>query len=117
LALPRIQPGKLLQRIVEHDQTYVPERTWSYGFIQDQLDSRIAFGRVLVARVVNQYLAHHSRRNGKKMSPVLKAHFFMLGKTQVGFVHQGGALQGVIRTLFLQIAVRQSAQVGINQGD
>jgi len=109
LALLRIQPGKLLQRIVEQDQTYVPARTWSDGLIQHQLDSRIAFGRVLVARVVNQYLAHHSRRDGKKMRPVLKAHFFMLGETQIGFMHQGGALQGVIRTLLLQVAVRQSA--------
>jgi hypothetical protein len=76
---------------------------------QGQLDSCIAFRGVLIPCIVNQYLSHDSRQDGEEMRAVFKLHLFMLCKTQISFVHQGGALQRVIRTLFLQVTVCQPA--------
>jgi len=79
---------EFFERIIEHNQTYLPESTRSCRLIQYQFESDIAFGRALAAGLVDQYLTHQFRREGKKVSAVLKMYFFLLGKAQIGFMHR-----------------------------
>jgi hypothetical protein len=50
------------------------------------------------------------------MWPVLQFRRFAAQKPKLGLVHEGCALQGVIRPFVLQMTSRHAPQLSVNQG-
>src|SRR5450631_795630 len=70
----------------------------------------------MTASVVHQDLPHQLRRNRKEMGAILPLGKILIDQTNVSFVDQGGALQGVTRALVLQVMMSDTAQLCVNQG-
>ena len=69
----------------------------------------------MATRVIDQNLPHELRGHSEEMSTILPLWQSLFGHAHVGFVHQGRALQRVVGTLALQIAVGNAAQFGVHQ--
>jgi hypothetical protein len=53
----------------------------------------------MTAGVVHQDTPHEVGCGTKKMVPILPAHAVLFDQPQIGFMHQGGGLQGVVTAL------------------
>ncbi len=71
---------------------------------------------MLRACVIHQDAADHLRGDRVEMRPVAPLHFLLMHHAHEGFVHQCGALQGVVGTLAPQVGGRQPAQLAVHQG-
>jgi hypothetical protein len=49
------------------------------------------------------------------MLPVLERGCTLFLQAEIGFVYQGGALQGVVRTFLLQVMMRDPPELVINE--
>jgi hypothetical protein len=68
-------------------------------------------------RVVNENAAHQRRGHGEEMRAILPLHAIELDDPQVGFVDERGRLQGVAGPFALQIAMRDPAQLVVDERD
>ena len=71
--------------------------------------------RVARARVIDQHIAHHARRQPKEMLPTLLIQTGGLAHPCIGFVHDGGRLQCVSRPLVTQVVAGNSLQLFIHR--
>lgn len=85
--------------------------------IQREPESAIAFGGTATARVLDQDLPHKLGADCQEMFAILELTCALFFEPQIGLMHKGGALQGVVRTFFLQIVVRHFAKFVINEGN
>ena len=114
LRLSRIDAGKSLQSIVEHDQIFISTAAEDRCVFQSNvLDAATAF-QVVAPRVVNQNPSHELCRHGEEVGPVLPAHALVIHEPQVSFVDQGGGLQTVAGALPPQVVPGEPAQFVID---
>jgi hypothetical protein len=62
-----------------------------------------------------QNLPHQLSADGQEMSTVLEGSGALLLQAQIRLVHQGGALQGVVRAFAPQIMMGSSAELVIHE--
>jgi hypothetical protein len=67
--------------------------------------------------MLHKNLTHQICANRKKMISVLELHVALFLQSKIGFVHQVGALQRVIRPFLAQVAMSDSAQFSVNEWD
>ena len=75
----------------------------------------IALQGAPLPRVVHQDPPHGLRRRPVEVSPVVEAGVANAGQPQIGLVHQGRRLKGVIRTLPAHVMCGQPAQLVVDQ--
>ena len=76
-----------------------------------------ALERTLGARHIHEHAPHHLRGHREKVRPVLPPHLRRIHQSQIGLVNQRGGLQAVAGPLAAHIAVREAAQLRIDQWD
>src|SRR5215471_10892093 len=64
----------------------------------------------MTAGIVNQNLSHQPGCHGQEVCTVVSFKGFLIGQSKISLVNQSGALQGVSRTLPLEMVVRDLAQ-------
>ena len=69
---------------------------------------------VMTACMVDQDAPHHLGRHREEMGAILPFHALVVHQPHVGFIHQGGGLQGVPRAFALHVVVSQAAKLVIN---
>jgi hypothetical protein len=69
----------------------------------------------MTAGMVNQNAAHRLRGDTEKVCAILPIHTCLIYEFEIGFVHERGRLQGVIRTLLAQVVIRQPPQFVVNE--
>lgn len=100
-----------LQRIVESNEIDVTLDGETDGFVKREFAfAAPAFLRPVFARVVNEDVTHHLRRDVKEVRAVLPFHRFAADKPQVCFVDERGGLKRVVRAFVTQMILRQPAQ-------
>ena len=67
--------------------------------------------------MIDEDLAHQSRRHGHEMGPALERHPVPVHEAQVDLVDERGRLKGVARLLVSQVGARDLLQFGIHQRD
>ena len=67
------------------------------------------------AGVIDQDAAHDPAADGEEVSAVLPVRVFLAHQFQVGFVHQRGAVEGMIRTLAPQLPVGDFVKLRVDQ--
>ena len=75
-----------------------------------------AFGRVSLAGVIHQDAANGPGGNGKEMRPVSPHHPTLVDETEIGFVDQGGGLEGVVGPLVPQLPSRDTPEIPVDRG-
>ena len=83
----------------------------------DKLAVAAALERTLGTRHIHEHAPHHLRRHRQKVRPVLPAHLRSIHQSQKGFVNQCGGLKSVAGPLAAHVAVREAAQLRIDQWD
>ena len=109
-----IEFGQFVQSVVESDHVHAAglERQ---AVIQRYSIASISLGGIAAARVLDQNLPHQLRADGQEMFAVLELGRALLLEPQVSLVHQGGALQGVVRAFLPQVVVRDPSEFVINE--
>jgi hypothetical protein len=77
--------------------------------------SAAAFGPLFAARVIYQNVAHDLRGQSKEVRLVLPVNRILSGQLQIGFVHERGGLQGMLRAFGLKLPGCYPPQIVINQ--
>jgi hypothetical protein len=70
---------------------------------------------VAAAGVVHQNPADHLRRNPEEVRTVLPPHTALIDETDKCLVDKRGALQGVVRPFFAEVASRKPPQLAVNE--
>ena len=65
--------------------------------------------------MIHENTPDHLRRNAEEMSAILPPNVSLIDHPQIGFMHQCGALQRVIRPLLAEIAASQSTQLAVDE--
>ena len=78
------------------------------------LRAAAAFYGTCGARVIHQNVAHHIRRDGEKVRPVLPTNAVHLNQPEEHFVNQGCGLQRVAYALLVHVDARHPAQFHIH---
>jgi hypothetical protein len=87
-------------------------------FHQERLYSRCpALRGGTVTGVVDEDAARDLCGDGQEVSPVLPAHPTLANKPQVGFIDKGGGLQRMPWFFAADVAVGESVQPFLNQGE
>jgi hypothetical protein len=76
-----------------------------------------SFGSAVPAGVVNLRIPHQPGRYRKKMNAVPPVDRRAPGRSKIGLVHQGRALQGVVSTRFGETLSRDAPEFFVNQRD
>ena len=71
----------------------------------------------MAASVVDENLAHKLGGDGEEVPAAFKVEGFLPDEACVGFVHESGALQGMIGALFPQLEVSQAVEFFIDLRD
>ncbi len=66
--------------------------------------------------MVGQNSSHYLRGNAIKVGFVLPARLVLVDQAEICFIHQRGALQGVIGPLAAQVAGRKTFQFFVHEG-
>ena len=113
-ALLRIKFGQFVQSVVESDHVDAPglERQ---SVIQRQSVASIPLGGIAAARVLDQNLPHQLGADGQEMLAVLELSCPLFLQAQIRLVHQGGALQSVVRAFVPQVMMRHPPQLVIDE--
>jgi hypothetical protein len=74
-----------------------------------------ALGGLMAARVVDQDLSHQARRDGDEVRAILRGGRPSVEEPEVGFVDQGFGFERVRATLAAQVAVRDGAQLVVDE--
>jgi hypothetical protein len=67
--------------------------------------------------MIDQNVAHKLGGNGEEVNPVIPANGGVSNQSQIGFVHQRRALQGVILALPGQAVPGEAAKFIVDEGD
>ena len=95
-ALPLVQRGQGLQRIVQRSEIRAPgNRCLGCVRQRDQHSAATPLRAALAPGDVDEDVSHQSRGNREEMSAILPSHFLPVDQSQVGLVHQGRRLQDV----------------------
>ena len=68
-----------------------------------------------VARVIHQDAPDQLRGHAEEMGAVLPVDAALVDQPQVGFVHQGGGLQGVVGPFAPQVPAGQALEFAVDQ--
>jgi hypothetical protein len=66
--------------------------------------------------MVNEYTAHHIRRQAKELCSILPIDAALIDQPKVRFMHQGGRLKRVIGSLATHIGSRQPPKLVVDLG-
>ena len=69
----------------------------------------------MASGIVHQHSAHHDGSLGDEVHAVIPGRV-LLGQTEVGFMNQGGGLQGMIGAFLVQVKGRQTAEFVVHSG-
>ena len=106
------------QSIVQGYEILSPLRRYDQTFVKRCLPrSASSFLIAAGARTLDQNSAHHLRRNGEKMSPVLPLDLLAVNEPDIGFVDEAGCLQSVTRLLPGHVAAGEPAQRLVHERD
>jgi hypothetical protein len=78
--------------------------------------SGAAFGGLVRARVIHQNAPDHLRGDAEEVRAVLPLDTALVDQAQIGFMHQGGRLQGVVGPLAPQIPRGKAAEFIVDNG-
>lgn len=90
------QASKFAEWVIERNQVHILSRKQSNGLNQSQGVSLVPFCRMPISGEIVQNLRHDLRRDGHEVGAILRLVRFLADETQVCFVHQRRALQGVV---------------------
>ncbi len=103
------------ERVVERHQVAPALGRKVSDFVE--VDARLLtapLGRHPGPRVVEQNIAHDSRRNSEELRPMPQIDFGHIGQAQVRFVNQTRSLNGARGTFILHVMSREAAQLVVN---
>lgn len=86
------------------------------GFVQLFPLAGAALASQTAAGEIRQNLAHQVGGHSEEMAAALERGSALVNQSDVGFVDQGGGLQGMIAALAAHVGGRQSAKFGIDDG-
>jgi len=109
--LSRIERSQLDECLIQDDHLAL---SWQHGsdtLVQTDPDSPArTFGRVTLARMIDEHLPHGVRRDAEEMSAVLPDDPILPNESHIRFVNQRSRLQRVLSTLAPQICGRSATK-------
>lgn len=116
----RLQPverRELFKRVVESNQIDLAMRRAgkTHRVVERDLQTEIAFFRVLFASVINKDSPHHLCCDRKKMRAILPRDFFPFDKTNICLMNECGGLKRVVASLVFHVALRKLSQFGVDK--
>jgi hypothetical protein len=79
------------------------------------MESPPRLGSGVPADVIHQNSAHHARRHGEKVNPILPVHRVAPHQPEIGLVDQGCALQSVVLALLGETSSGNAAEFFVDQ--
>ncbi len=113
-ALLPIEFRQFVQGVVESHHVHAP------GFarqvvVQRQAVASISLCGFAAACMLHQDLPHQLRADGQEVLPVLKLTRALFFEAQISLMHQGRALQGVVRTFLAQVIMRDPPKLVVDE--
>ena len=115
-AHPRAETGKPLQRLVHRHQQVAPLGGGRVVVEEIMGGAASSPDRPMPPGIVDQNAAHGTGRGSEELGAILPVHPVQVRQLHVGFVHQPGRAEGVVRPLALELAVGDAPQVLIDGG-
>ncbi len=66
--------------------------------------------------MIDEDATHHGGRDGDEVSSALPMYTLLVRQPQIGFVNQGGRLEGVVGTFSAERPLRQGVQLVVDEG-
>jgi len=118
VALFGIEPLQSIECLIDLEDVDVGLHRYSKGLVQTKrVGALVALERPVLAGVIHQYLAHHTRANREEMRPVLVLLGMHCDQPEIGLVRQRCRLQSMARPFTPEVKLGQPAQFGIDQRD
>src|SRR5665213_506191 len=115
LGLERVVGLEGLEGVVDADDHGISLDGRVHELVEGEDDlSGAALGGVAGAGVVGKNLAHDVGRDAEKMGTALEVGLAGIDKAEVGFVDEGGGLEGVSDTLLAEVVSGEFAQFGVD---
>jgi hypothetical protein len=116
LGLARIEFGEFFHRFVEGEDFFITLWSESDGFVEfDSTRPTAAFLAFPLSGVIDQDSAHGLSADGEKMGAALPIDTGLVDEPQIGFVHQGGWLEGVIGSFVAEMACREGFEFVVDK--
>ena len=116
-ALLFIDSGQTCEGIVKSDDIGAFGFGEGEGFFENNGAVGAALGSTMVAGIVNKNLAHEASRDGDKVSAILGVDRPVVNETEIGFMDEGSAAQGVIGAFSTEEAVSDVVELVVDQGN
>ena len=114
LHFARIDARQCVQRVIERHEVGAGIDAHENGLIQrDMLHAASAF-EVMTSCMLDQNTAHQLRGHREEMGPILPLHPLVIHQAHIGFIDQRGRLEAVAAALTSHVAVRQAAELRID---
>ena len=114
LHFARVDARECVQRIIEGHEVGAGIDAHEHGLIQRDMGHAASAFEVMTSGTLDQNTAHQLRGYGEEMGPILPLHPLVIHEADVGLVDQGGRLEAVVAALTSHAAVRQPAQLRID---
>lgn len=115
-ALPRIESGELVERVIEsHYIDFGLLGESDLGIETQPRSPGAALGGPAVSGVVNENVPHDLRGDAKKMSAIFPLRLLLLNEAKIGFVYERRTLKGMVGAFAAQMATGQTAQLAIHK--